>query len=238
MRYVPILILLAVGCPNPQQARGDDAPAAKPQETYAEAVARNEALLATMNANVGNYNSELNAVKEELKALKLTLDSLEGQVNDVHKLLTIDTEISIPVPGPPAEPTLAPPVKADAPPKDADRHTAGITFHGNRIDVAAWLSTPLTSKTRIGIGSKDSANRETVLAHLNSHGLEGDFSKYSREQLITLHSVAHIKDDLKPAKTIKTVVKAVIPPPMYSGGCANGQCQRPMTYYSRSRRRG
>lgn len=235
MRYILPLLILAGSI-----AKADDPVARK--ETYTEAVARFEASVASVNATVGNYNAELGSVKEELKCVKAEVADLTAAVDEVRKLLIADKPINVQVPEPPAEPTLAPPVKADAPPKDADRHTAGIKFHGKPIDVVEWLATPLTTETRIGIGTRDTGNRAMILTHLKSHGLEGDFSKYSREQLITIHSVAHLKDDLKPSKSIVIAPKKVVTSstvvtfPQASGGCPNGRCPLQTSYY-RSRRR-
>lgn len=230
MRYL-ILAILLVGCgPGPKSARGDDKPAA-PKETYTQAVERFEKTVAGLAETQGNTNGELSAIEQRLS-------NVEKKLGKIENLLSLPAEISIEVPKA-VEPTVNG-LQLDAPPAEAaDRR---ITFHGDAINVAEWLATPLTSKTRIGVGTRDTGNRAMVESHLRDHGLEGDFSKYSREQLITLHSVCHMKDGSKPVKSerTKTVVQAIIPP-IFSGvaGCPNGQCQRPATtyYYSRSRRR-
>jgi hypothetical protein len=228
MRFVLIALLL-IGCgPGPKSARGDDS----------AAITRYESLAKEFSETVGNTNNELSAIEQRL-------GNVEAKLGKIEKLLSVDAESSnyvpqVVVPEPPAEPA---PVKADAPPTEqADRHTAGITFNGTAINVGEWLATPLTMKTRIGVGNRDTGNRAMVESHLRDHGLEGDFSKYSREQLITLHSVCHMKEP-KPVKSerTKTIVQAIIPPIFTgsAGGCPNGQCQRPTTYYysNRSRRR-
>jgi hypothetical protein len=234
MRFVLIALLL-IGCgPGPKSARGDDAPPAK--ETYTAAVQRYETAVSGLAETVGNTNSELEGIKNELRALK-------GEVAEIRGLLSVEAEKpsyvpQVVVPEPPAEPA---PVKADAPPAAASSDQR-ITFNGTAINVGEWLATPLTMKTRIGVGTRDTGNRAMVESHLRDHGLEGDFSKYSREQLITLHSVCHMKEP-KPVKSerTKTIVQAIIPPIFTGsvGGCPNGQCQRPTTYYysNRSRRR-
>ncbi len=224
MRYV-LLFLLLVGC-DEQLARGDDAP--EKRETYTAAVQRYEASVASMSQTLGNNTSELEAVKNELKALRLTLDSLEGQVGDVHKLLTVDTEISLPVPGPPAEPTLAPPVKVDAPPKDADRHTAGVTLHGNPLNVAAAIKANYRRMWSYP-GSIDS--------HLAEHGVAG-FQGLDHETKRKLHSALHEMGSA-PAKAVtksRVVVKAPVVLPQ-SSSCPNGNCPNAAYGYSRSRSR-
>lgn len=121
MRYL-FLLLALVGCGPSQMAVA--APPTK--ETIVEALERYHKLtdgkVDTLTVTVGNTNAELEAVKEELKAIRDLLS-----VPDV-----------VPVPVPPAE---SPPVKADAPPKDSDRR---ITFQGKPIDVQAWLRRSVT----------------------------------------------------------------------------------------------
>lgn len=216
MRFASFLIaLVLIGCgPGPKSARGED----KPKESYTAAVARFEATVAGFAETQGNTNSELEAIKEELKALK-------KQVADLNLLLTVDAEISVPVPK-----------AVDAPP--VEKAEQRLTFHGKPISVAEWLAIPLEKKQVVEVEvNNQKAGRTTVEKHLRWHGVEGDFSKLSRESLIHLHSVAHLKDDVppmkaKPAPKVATVVQPYV---QYRqpGGCPNGQCGRPQVYYYR-----
>jgi hypothetical protein len=211
MRIVSFLLILALaGCDlGGRVAKGDDAPAA-PKESYTAAVARFEATVAGMAETQGNTNAELEAIKEELKALK-------KQVADLNLLLTVDAEISVPVP------------KAiDAPP--VEKVEQRLTFQGKPIDAAAWLK---RSVITVEI-------RGDVDKHLRDHGLEGDFSGYSREQKIKLHSVAHsygipLKSSQKPPKVAAIPAPIIRPFVQYgSGNCRNGNCARQqMTWFRR-----
>lgn len=215
MRYV-VLALLLLGCNPGQMATG--APPTK--ETIVESLERYEALVAKhaesvggkvdgLAETVGNATSELEAVKEELKGV-------QASQKKILDLLTV-------VEQPPIEvPQLAPPVKADAPPKDSDRHTASLSFQGKPIDVSAWLR---RSVTTVEI-------RGDVDKHLRDHGLEGDFSRYSRQQLIHLHSVAHTYG-IPLKSTAPRKVAAAKPAPVVrpfvqygNGNCKNGNCAR------------
>jgi hypothetical protein len=246
-----IAILGLTGCgPGPKSAKADepkpltesefsklqaDLKPAASKETYTAALQRVGDSVAAVKGDTDVIISNTEQTNARLEAIESKLDALLAPATPV---------IQFQVPAPPAEPTLAPPVKADAPPTEqADRHTAGITFNGTAINVGEWLATPLTMKTRIGVGTRDTGNRAMVESHLRDHGLEGDFSKYSREQLITLHSVCHMKEP-KPVKSTKPPKIAAAPAPIVqpfvqyqSGGCPNGQCGRPQYGMTQGRTR-
>jgi hypothetical protein len=255
MRYL-LLVLCLLGCgpaaadePKPlteAEFANLQADLKTSKETYTQAVQRFESTVAGLSEAVGNQTAELEAVKNKLDVLDRRVSDLSDGVDGLRKLLTADGEpaASVPKVAEAAKAQLpdsdsSPPVQ-DAPAKANDQK---ILFHGKAINVGEWLATPLTEEQRVGVGKKDSGSRADVEKHLRWHGLEGDFSAYSRDQLITLHSVAHLKDDLKPAKTLvpssppnhvtkKTTVYAI---PQPSGGCRNGRCQQPMTYYYSTR---
>jgi hypothetical protein len=198
MRYLLPLILLA-GC----AVKADDKPAA-PKESYTQAVIRFEAAIAANTETLGNYNAELGEVKEQLKTLK-------GDVKEIKSLLSVDSELSVNVPAPPAEP---PPVKADAPPKDADRR---ILFQGKPINLSDWLHRRVEFVDVKG----------DLDAHLRDHGLDGDLSGLTHAQKLQLHSVAHSTH--VPLKSSKVVVNAAVVLPQASGNCPNGNCARNWT---------
>jgi len=204
MRYL-IIALLLVGCgPGPKSARGDD----KPKETYTQTLTRVDRSLESVNETLGNNTAELEAVKEELRAVKSSVDSLQ-------KLLTVDSELSVPVP----------PVRVDAPPVEAAEQR--ITFNGKPIDLSEWMRRSVTTVEIVGDVDK----------HLKDHGLDGDFSNLSRADKIRLHSVAHSTGQpLKSAAPRKVVVHAAVVMPANNGNCPNGNCARPMYgYQTRSR---
>jgi hypothetical protein len=205
MRFVLIALLL-IGCgPGPKSARGDDS----------AAITRYESLAKEFSETVGNTNNELSAIEQRL-------GNVEAKLGKIEKLLSVDSESSnyvpqVVVPEPPAE---AAPVKADAPPAAASSDQR-ITFQGKPIDVAAWLK---RSVTFVDI-------RGDVDAHLRDHGLEGDFSRFSRSQKLQLHSVAHSYGvPLKSTPARKIVVKAPAVVLPYSSNCPNGNCARQGMY--------
>jgi hypothetical protein len=205
MRFVLIALLL-IGCgPGPKSARGDDS----------AAITRYESLAKEFSETVGNTNNELSAIEQRL-------GNVEAKLGKIEKLLSVDAESSnyvpqVVVPEPPAEPA---PVKADAPPAAASSDQR-ITFQGKPIDVNAWLK---RSVTFVDI-------RGDVDAHLRDHGLEGDFSRFSRSQKLQLHSVAHSYGvPLKSTPARKIVVKAPAVVLPYSSNCPNGNCARQGMY--------
>jgi hypothetical protein len=230
MRFVLIALLL-IGCgPGPKSARGDEPKplteaefsklqaelkGGEKKETYTAAVQRYETAVSGLAETVGNTNSELEGIKNELRALK-------GEVAEIRGLLSVEAEKpsyvpQVIVPEPPAEPS---PVKADAPPAAASSDQR-ITFQGKPIDVNAWLK---RSVTFVDI-------RGDVDAHLRDHGLEGDFSRFSRSQKLQLHSVAHSYGvPLKSTPARKIVVKAPAVVLPYSSNCPNGNCARQGMY--------
>lgn len=213
MRYLMFLLLLA-GCGPGQVARGDDKPAEK-KLTYTEQVEKFEATVAGLAATQGNTN-------EDLRAIEQRLENVEKKLGKIESLLSLPAEISIEVPKVPEPPAEPPPVKVDAPPAAASSDQR-ITFQGKPIDVAAWLK---RSVTFVDI-------RGDVDAHLRDHGLEGDFSRFSRSQKLQLHSVAHSYGvPLKSTSPRKVVVKAPAVVLPYSSNCPNGNCRMQQYGYS------
>lgn len=128
MRYLMFLVIFA-GCHGPKSA--DAAP--PKNETIVAALERynalaierqksTEAKVDTLAETVGNATAELEAVKEELRALQ--------------KLLTVADEIAVPVP------------KVDAPPPEQAGQR--ITFKGKPIDVDSWLRRSVTTVEIVG----------------------------------------------------------------------------------------
>jgi hypothetical protein len=205
MRFVLIALLL-IGCgPGPKSARGDDS----------AAITRYESLAKEFSETVGNTNNELSAIEQRL-------GNVEAKLGKIEKLLSVDAESSnyvpqVVVPEPPAE---AAPVKADAPPAAASSDQR-ITFQGKPIDVNAWLKRSVTFVDINGDVDK----------HLRDHGLDGDFSRFSKSQKLQLHSVAHSYGvPLKSTPARKIVVKAPAVVLPYSSNCPNGNCARQGMY--------
>ena len=241
MRYL-IIALLLVGCgPGPKSARGDDLKAV-PKETYTQTLTRVDRSLETIQTNTEATNATLETIDSRTKSIEDKLDSLQ-------KLLTADTELSVPVP----------PVRVDAPPVEAGGRkvtldeppteiakpqlwndltmTPVVMFHGKPINLDEWMSMPLAENQIVEVEiNKRPGSRADVEKHVRWHGVSGDLSKFNREQLVQIHSVAHLKEGREPVKS-RTVVRAVIPQATYGSGCPNGQCQRPTTYYYRRKSR-
>lgn len=262
MRYALILILLAVGCPNPQQARGDDAPAAKPQETYAEAVARNEALLVKVAAEakardeeaakvaaerdvkvhdslkgvsetVGNTNSELSAIAEQLRATNTTLKTFADEWRSWR-----DAE---------REPSFSiPPIHIDAPPPvDADKKT--VSIDGKSVDLEAYIK----KWYRPNRGFHDPDDGQVLSEHLVAHGVAAeDVAGMNYATQHVLHIAIHLQEKAEGTPPPKAAPKVAVATPkfkaksttVYRGtvqNCPNGQCplQRQATVYFKGRRR-
>jgi hypothetical protein len=211
-----IAILGLTGCgPGPKSAKADEQPA-PPKETYTAALQRVGESVAAVKDDTSVIISNTEQTNARLEAIESKLDALLAPAITVPQVI---------VPEPPAEP--APPVKADAPPAAASSDQR-ITFQGKPIDVAAWLK---RSVTFVDI-------RGDVDAHLRDHGLEGDFSRFSRSQKLQLHSVAHSYGvPLKSTPARKIVVKAPAVVLPYSSNCPNGNCARQGMYGYSSRSR-
>jgi hypothetical protein len=207
MRTVSFLLAFVLaGCDlGGRVAKGDDQPAA-PKESYTAAVARFESTVAGLAETQGNTNSELEGIKEELKALK-------KQVADLNLLLTVDAEISVPVP------------KAiDAPPVEkAEQKVAGPTLHGKPLNVAATIKANYRRMWSFP-GSIDS--------HLAEHGVKGT-EGLDYETKRQLHSALHEMGQA-PAKVVvkeRVIAKAPIVLPQQSS-CPNGRCPNMQYGYS------
>jgi hypothetical protein len=206
MRYLLPLLLLA-GC----AAKADDKSAA-PKESYTAAVQRFEAAVAANTATLGNTNADLEAIDQRLK-------SVEMGVKEIKSLLSVDSELSVNVPAPPAEP---PPVKADAPPNDVDRRT--VTVNGKQLDVAATIKANYRRMWSFP-GSLD--------AHLVEHGVKGA-EGLDYETKRQLHSALH---EMGLSTSVVTKERTVIKLPMSSQSCPNGHCPNLQSYGFQSNNR-
>lgn len=222
MRYAMLLLVL-LGCGPANGAPPSKETIVEALDRYdALAVKRDEAMAGKVEGlaeTVGNQTAELNAVKEELKGVKTGLKAIEN-------LLTVEGEISIKVPKAADPPAEAAPTRADAPPASAsDRR---ILFNGKPIDVNAWLHR--------SVKTVEISNRMSIDEHLRDHGLEGDFSRFSRAQKIQLHSCAHASGvPLKSAAPRKVVAKSMSVVLPQASNCPNGNCQKYGTVQERYR---
>lgn len=216
-----LLIIAAIalpGCEVAKPLKAVEAPAKSPAiERYESALAKIQATADATQTNTEATNAGIDELKSATKDIDagvaevlIRLDAIKGVMESP----------SVPVR------QAAPQAPTPAPLKDsADRHTAGITFRGEKINVADWLSRRVQTFEIVG----------DVDTHLRYHGLAGDFSGLSRADKVKLHSVVHAIDD-PPSRSVtreRTVVTATIPP---ASGCANGNCARPQaTYQTRQR---
>ena len=203
---------------TPAEFEAFQADAGKPKETYTQAVQRFEASLESVNETLGNNTAELEAVKEELRAVKSSVDSLQ-------KLLTVDSELSVPVP-----PVRVDAPKVDAPPVESGgNRLSGPTLNGKPLDVSATIAASYVRMWSFP-GSIDD--------HLKEHGVAGA-GGLDYETKRKLHSALHEIGNA-PAKSVvkeRTVVRQPVAVPQ---NCPNGQCPtgRPMQYgYQQTRQR-
>lgn len=209
-------IVALTGC----AAQGEDAKPAR--ETYTNALLRVDTSIKGLAETQGNTNAELEAIREELKAVKQEVSDLSAGVESLNKLLTASEApeapvLQIRVPDPPA-------VKADAAPiENAERRT--VTLNGKPLDVAAVIKTNYKRRW---------SHPGTIDSHLTEHGVAG-FASLDNETKERLHSALHEMGQA-PAKAVakeRTVYRA----PVSVQSCPNGQCPNVQYGYSRSRSR-
>lgn len=241
MRYA-MLFLFAIGCHGPKSA--DAAPPSK--ETIVQALERYDALAVKraeatdgkvdgLAATVGNQTSELEAVKEELRAIKAQtatiekyVKSMNGDVVQIVDLLGVKSELSIEVPKAPDPPQLSESdssLKVDAPPAEAaGQRVSGPTLNGKPLDVAAVIKANYRRRW---------SHPGTIDSHLTEHGVAG-FSGLDNETKERLHSALHEMGQT-PAKAVvkeRTVYRAPVP----VQNCPSGQCPNARSYgYQQSR---
>lgn len=175
-----------------------------------------QASVDSVNETLGNNTSELEVVKGDVSLMK-------ADVSKLLEILSVDAEISVPVPQSsaiPVPPAESPPVKADAPPSEqADRHTAGPTLNGKPLDVAAVI--------------RDHYRRSwtfpgSIETHLAEHGVQG-VDGLSTDAKKRLHSALHEMGNA-PAKVVVKAKSAPLPIALPQSNCPNGKCPMPQQY--------